>query len=343
MRGDAVIFDLVCHVSNMLRDNWDEGRAGKIGQKTIHKHLNFYKKGIARTPTFEEFVTRQPSSKHTRDALFTEGSQLDYSMIQVVPLWELFTESPEAYIARCYELVELEPERIVFCGGTDPVIRGLDVALKDVALQATEMNARSMKFYTAHAYGKSWRMDDRDLAYPIYEKMLEHGITLAQVHKGDPVQMEPLNALKVDDLYQAAVDFPEMDFVIHHIAFPFEDEAVDLAARFPNVYVAMSTWINLLRVAPVLTGHRLGKALMWCGSDKILWGSETPLWPDVQKLIDLCWEFQIPEELQQGYGYPAITDADRIQMFGANLLRLLKMPYEPPVAGIPASERRPAA
>jgi uncharacterized protein len=51
---------------------------------------------------------------------------------------------------------------------------------------------RSIKFYTAHTRGRSWRMDDPQLAYPLYERMLEYGVDIAQVHKGNPLGPEQL-------------------------------------------------------------------------------------------------------------------------------------------------------
>jgi hypothetical protein len=74
----------------------------------------------------------------------------------------------------------------------------------------------------------------------------------------------------------------------------------------------------------------------------VLWGSEAPLGPDPQTLLEACWNFQIPEDLQRGYGYPAITDDDRRKMFGANMLGLLGMEYAAPVLG-PAELDRAAS
>jgi predicted TIM-barrel fold metal-dependent hydrolase len=90
-----------------------------------------------------------------------------------------------------------------------------------------------------------------------------------------------------------------------------------------------------------LTAERLGKALFWVGSDHILWGSEAPLGPDPQDLLETCWDFQIPEDLRAGYGYPEITDSDRRKMFGGNMLKLLGLPDAPPV--LPAAAGAHAA
>lgn len=333
MRDGNIIFDLVVHIHNLLDPNF-ETRPGRTAQPWKYDYIKMYKQGIEEIPLADVFYTIPPNPQAVVDKIFGPGSQIDYAMAQVVPLFELFAEDPDSNIQRVYEMCKLEPDRLIFCGGTDPVIRGMRTALDDITTQITTMGARSIKLYNAHSLGQSWRMDDRSLAYPMYERMLELGCNLVQVHKGDPQGMEPLNDLRPDDVHQAAIDFPDMNFVIHHLAFPFEDSAIDLGSRHPNVYLAMSTWINMIKIAPVETAMRFGKMLAWCSAEKVLWGSETPLWPKTQLLLDMAYDFQIPEEIQDGWGYPAITDADRKLMFGGNMLRLLGLEDKSDSAGI---------
>jgi hypothetical protein len=319
VRDNTIIFDNVVHLHNLRDDNVIEPE-GRVTQNFFFRTVRSMK---GSDYPYDEFA-REWSAERVRDILFREGSQIDYAMVQTVPMFDLYKDGLDA-VERQYELHVLCPDRVIFCGGTDPVLRGLNHALRDIERQTLEMGARSIKFYTAHTRGRSWRMDDRHLAYPMYERMLELGVNLAQVHKGNPLGPEPLTALQAHDVGQAALDFPEMNFVIHHLGVPYEDETITIAARYPNVYLSMSTWINMIGVAPRLTAERLGKALAACGSDRVLWGSEAPLGPDPQMLLEAVWDFQIPEDLVAGYGYPEITDADRAKMFGANMLRLLGM------------------
>lgn len=323
MRDGHAIFDMVVHVHNTIHENW-KTRDGQIAQPWLYRFTTTMRRGIVDVPPKEVLYSTPWSAERIRDMIFHDGSQIDYAMVQVVPLFELWAEDPEDAINRPYTLAKLEP-RVIFCGGTDPVIRGLNRALKDIEHQITDMGARSIKFYNAHSSGRSWRMDDKNIAYPMYEKMLELGVNLAQVHKGDPQGLEPMTALQAHDVAEAAIDFPEMNFVVHHLGFPYDDETIAIAARFPNIYLAMSTWINMIKFAPEPTAMRWGKALFWCGPEKLLWGSETPLWPDTQRLLDLCWNFQMPDHLIDGWGFPEITDEDRYKMFGGNMLRLLGM------------------
>jgi predicted TIM-barrel fold metal-dependent hydrolase len=328
VREGNVIFDMVVHVHNIMDQNFTP--VGKVAQSFQYDYVAMYRRHVQQMPSREEHFSTPPSPEAVAAKIFHEGSQIDYAMAQVVPLFDLFVEAPEKNVERVHQLVQLAPERFIFCGGTDPILRGLNTALRDIDFQISELDAKSMKFYNAHSLGNSWRMDDRRVAYPMYERMLELGVNLAQVHKGDPQGLEPLDALRPDDVHQAALDFPEMNFIVHHLAFPFEDAAIDLASRLPNVYLSMSTWINMINVAPVETAMRIGKMMRWCRTGKIIWGSEVPLWPSAQRLLDLCWQFQMPEDLVEGWGFPEITDEDRRKMFGANMLRLLGMPEEPP-------------
>lgn len=337
MHDGAVIFDNVVHLHNLREDNVIDPD-GRITQNFFFKTLQSMK---GDDYPYEEFASAW-DARRVGEILFGEGSEIDYAMVQTVPMFDLYRDGLDA-VERQYGLVQMFPERVVFCGGTDPVLRGMNLAMHDLDHQIGDLGAQSIKFYNAHTGGRSWRMDDPHLAYPMFERMLELGVDIAQVHKGNPLGPEPLTALQAHDVGEAALRYPQMRFIIHHLGVPYEDETILIAARYPNVYLSMSTWINFVAVAPVLTAHRLGKALFYLGPERILWGSEAPLGPRPQDLFEACWNFQIPEDLRAGYGYPEITDADRRLMFGGNMLSLLGMTGVPAAAAAGAEEAAVAA
>lgn len=316
---DVLVFDNVVHVHNIDPANFvlPEG----------HAMTDAWWRAVADWP-----ADHRPSSledlRHSwtvdeiHEIVF-DGST-DFAMAQTVPLFDMFKDGLAA-VERQHALKERDPERVVFVGGVDPVFQGVKEAVREIERQITEMDACSLKFYNAHSRGRSWKCDDRDVAYPMFEKALECGVSLLQFHKGAPLGLERVEDLAPFDLQQVAVDFPEANIIIHHLAAPYHPFAIDFARRFPNIYLSTSAWVNELITRPAPTTAMIGEILTRCGAEKLLFGSELPLFPVARQLVDLLLEVQIPDELQDGYGYPEITDDMRRLIMGGNLCRLLGM------------------
>jgi predicted TIM-barrel fold metal-dependent hydrolase len=190
--------------------------------------------------------------------------------------------------------------------------------------QVGEFGARAFKFYNVrYDYGKPypWRMDDPNIAFPIFEKARELGVNLIGVHKGVPLGPQPIEHTQTWDMDGAAANFPDINFVIFHVGLPFLDETCWQLIRYPNLYASIAATINFLVRAPRMFAEILGKLLFWCGEDKIIYGSEAPLFHP-QWALRAFMDFQIPEDLCAGYGYPQLTDQAKRKILGENLLRL---------------------
>jgi uncharacterized protein len=267
------------------------------------------------------------------------GSDTDMVMVQTVPLLEYWHDglSPadvQAGLARAL------PERVVFCGGVDPLQQGVRGARDEMRRQVEELGARSFKLYQAQSRDLKWAADDRAVAYPLYEQALELGIEFVQFHKGLPLGDQNLEDLRSLDIQRAALDFPDMTFGLHHLGDPYIDETIAVAARRPNVVLVLPIWFNQYMVQPRRMIEILGHALFDVGADRLLYGSEAFLWPQVQTFIDLLADLETPEDLQEGYGYPALTREVKEQIFGRNLARILGIDVDAKVvelagAGVP--------
>jgi predicted TIM-barrel fold metal-dependent hydrolase len=89
-----------------------------------------------------------------------------------------------------------------------------------------------------------------------------------------------------------------------------------------NVYAELgSTWYILIK-RPEEAAHVLGKLLLALGEDNILWGTDSVWYGSAQPLIDAFRAFQIPEEFQERFGYPPITDAIKGKILGLNAARV---------------------
>lgn len=314
MNNGMFVFDNVIHMYDNTPDNVLDPLA-KNNLERFHRTFGDKKQGANQ---FEGSVAIDDALRY----LF-EDSDTDMAMAQTVPLFGWWREG-FAPAPLQYALKEAAPDRVVFCGGVDPIYQGVRGAVQEMDRQVTEWGAVSMKFYKAHKPRVAWRVDDREMAYPLWERALELGVSTVQFHCGAPLGRESVEDLRPTDIQAAAADFPELNFIIHHLGDPYIDESISIAARFPNVYLSLSsTVINLWPVAPYETYHRLGKAMARAGSHKLLWGSEAFIWPDLQGLIGIFSTMQIPDELQDRYGYPEITAADRRRILGLNQAALL--------------------
>ena len=111
------------------------------------------------------------------------------------------------------------------------------------------------------------------------------------------------------------------------MGLPFIDETCWQLVRYPNLYASIAATINFVVRSPRQFAEWIGKLMFWCGEDKIIYGSETPIWHP-KWALDAFWEFDIPEDLVEGYGYPPLTEQAKRKILGENLLRLSGMDVE---------------
>jgi predicted TIM-barrel fold metal-dependent hydrolase len=142
------------------------------------------------------------------------------------------------------------------------------------ARQLIEAGARGFKF---HPNTQAFWPNDRAW-YPLYKVIAEAGL-IALFHSGTTgigagmpggggVRLKYSNPMCVDDV---AADFPELDIILAHPSFPWQDEALAIAVHKPNVYIDLSGWSpkyfpeNLIRYTNTQLRH------------KMLFGSDYPL------------------------------------------------------------------
>jgi predicted TIM-barrel fold metal-dependent hydrolase len=157
------------------------------------------------------------------------------------------------------------------------------------------------------------------LAYPLYEKAQDLGVKLVQFHKGMPLGRQRMETLRPNDLQMAAYDFPDLNFGVHHMGEPYVEETLSIASRFSNIYLILPTLFNQYFVEPLPMLHRLGRALLLVGEDRLCYGTDAFLYPNVQIYIDLVRELVFSESQMNDYGYPALTDDIRRKILGENM------------------------
>jgi len=169
-----------------------------------------------------------------------------------------------------------------------------------------DFGVRGFKF---HPTMQGFYPNDRS-AYVLYEAIQEEGaIALfhtgqtgvgAGAHGGMNMRLKYSNPMYIDDV---AADFPDMQIVMAHPSFPWQEEALSVATHKPNVYIDMSGW------SPKYFPEILVKYANSILKDKMLFGSD---WPVIT-----------PDRWLKDFEKIAIKDEVRPKILKENAVRLL--------------------
>jgi predicted TIM-barrel fold metal-dependent hydrolase len=218
------------------------------------------------------------------------------------------------------QAVERHPDRFMYQPNLSPIKhRGVGNAIWELEYWAKEKGARIFKFYPP----EDTYMNDPEL-WPFYEKAEALGIVL-DIHTGfswvPPGKSKYALPILLDDV---ARDFPQLKIVAFHMGYPYCDDLNMVAMGHPNVYLCLSLLVPWAVTAPWKFARILGEALRFVGPERIIWGTDSAgFGAQVAGAVVGLRDFQMPEELQERYGYPAISDEDRARIFGGNLAGLL--------------------
>ncbi|GLI33081.1 hypothetical protein DAMNIGENAA_05140 [Desulforhabdus amnigena] len=228
------------------------------------------------------------------------------------------------------KIVETHPDRFMYQPNLSPIKhKGLKNTIWELEYWVKEKGARIFKYYPP----EDTYINDEEL-WPFYAKAEELGIVL-DIHTGfswvPPGKSKYALPIYLDDV---ARDFPELKINAFHMGYPYCDDLNMVAMGHPNVHLCLSLLVPWALGAPRKFATIIGEALRWVGPDRIIWGTDyAGFGVQIRCAVMGLQTFQIPEDMQRDYGYPAITDEDRAKMFGSNLGRLL---------GIDTSRRRAA-
>ncbi|HEX2060460.1 MAG TPA: amidohydrolase, partial [Thermoanaerobaculia bacterium] len=94
--------------------------------------------------------------------------------------------------------------------------------MEEMQRQVEQLKIEAWKGYPGQPLapdGRGWWMDDEKVAYPAYEYSRRVGIKTICVHKGLPLPVWDMEHSSPRDVPKAALDFPDMNFLIYHAAF----------------------------------------------------------------------------------------------------------------------------
>ena len=222
---------------------------------------------------------------------------------------------------------------------------------------ALELEPDSLKGYTVgdnthkELARQPWRMDSEE-TYKGYEKAVAAGIRNICVHKGlwgrmmDDRFPHLAPYARVDDVAQAAKDWPQLNFVIYHAGYRLDDPEWALAefertgridwvtdlAEIPakhgvtNVYADLGQiFAQTLIAQPRVCAAIMGQLVKGLGADHVCWGTDAVWTGSPQWQIEGLRRLEIPEDMQKAHGFAPLGAADgpvKTAILGGNNARL---------------------
>jgi uncharacterized protein len=217
--------------------------------------------------------------------------------------------------------IEPYPDRLYLECNVGPILRrGVENAIWEMEYLVKERNARLCKVYAPEDDGP---LNDRRM-WPFYEKACELDIALT-VHTGTAyVLPHPCRYTAPRLLDEVLLDFPDLKMIAYHMGWPHTEELIGLASKHRNLYLSMSGIIGWFARAPYRGYHVIGEALEWAGPEKLVMGLDLPF-DETKRVVDWVRNLEMPEELQEKWGYPAITHEIRANILGKTLAKLAKI------------------
>lgn len=231
-------------------------------------------------------------------------------------------------------------------GGSPRLVIHANVRPDEGAAELDAMAADAMSFpivgWKTYPPGMASRgLDSDEYGRPFLERARLTGVRVIASHRGIGNDQGAWTGLySPRDVVAAAAAAPDIKFLVYHSGWQSgvsEDHPFNMADAAPrgvdrlikgvvdrglgqtgNVYAELgTTWFSLMNDMNQ-AAHVMGKLLRYLGPDRILWGTDSYNNGGPQPQIEAFRAFQIPQSMQDLYGYPALTPEIKQKILGLN-------------------------
>lgn len=213
---------------------------------------------------------------------------------------------------------EKYPDRLILGPVFEPSTKGVKAVIREMEFMVKEKGAKYCKVYLP---GEAWAPNDERM-WPFWAKAQELGLVVG-MHTGHGyVYGANTYAAMPRHLEKVCQEFYDLRLLAFHFGWPWHHELNLLAGAYPNLYIGLS-FLNIAAVyRPRFFAELIGEAMMIAGEDKLIWSNDGCAQSEV---VEGFANFEMPEDLQKGYGYPALTKEGKAKMFGLTMAKLLKI------------------
>jgi len=326
---DVFVFDAVSHSYHLGEENLREFEAARTLNESVYD--TFQGAAPAELSLSREEYLREWGMEETANMLFLE-SQTDMATVHntQIPLYH----DGQTGLDKAEAALERWPGRFRATVAVDPM-EG-EAALDEIERQYEHLSALgpdpvAVKVYPSSwdddGNHRSWTMGDPEVAYPIYEKAEELDIPLIACHKAVPLGTAPSPAYHTEDVEDAALSFPELDFSIVHAGMAYTEETAWQLARYDNVYANLEVTSFLAYASPKYFRRAFEGLFQVAGehaADQILWATGCSAFP-AQPQLEAFWEFEFDEDGPGGlFGGPTLTAREaKEKILGENYADLI--------------------
>lgn len=257
-------------------------------------------------PTGERLLATMDAAAVDKTCIFTVDYGLAAREDATVPI-----DEQNRTIA---EVVRRFPDRLTAFFAVDPRRpNGLQMFQRAVE----DWHMRGLKLYPPTGF-----FPHDPACYPYYQKCLEYGVPVL-FHAGSlpaPLKSRMGRPLHLDDV---AADFPGLPIITAHIGIPAWEEALEVAAVKPNIYLDFSGWQVTYSSNPAEFYRVLRRALDVVGPWRVFFGSDGPI---LNPLLPLDrWVRAIKAPDLSSCPQITFTDDEKDIILGKSFARLMKL------------------
>ena len=220
------------------------------------------------------------------------------------------SEKCNDYIAA---FVRKDPEKFIGFASVNPALKGPKAAVKELERSINDLKLKGLKLYPIYQW---WSPDDKEIAFPIFEKAEELDIPV-MIHMAGTSFIDPpmkfSNPLLLDDVGR---EFRKLRIIIPHMSIPFIQESLYMMTKHPNFYGDLSFYIS------TIDRETLYRFLLSCKPffvplAKLFFGSDYPSF----NATELVNKLKTVNEEAERLGKPKIPEKEIEGLLGNNFAK----------------------
>jgi predicted TIM-barrel fold metal-dependent hydrolase len=216
------------------------------------------------------------------------------------------------YIA---DIAKTHSSKLIGFASVNPTFKGTKAAVRELERAITKLGLTGLKLYPTYQH---WSPDDRELAFPVFEKAEELDIPVLVHMGGSTVIDPPLKFSRPTLLDDVGREFRKLRLIIGHMGIPWIKESLYLMTKHPNFYGDLSYHIGSI------DRESLYRFLLNCKDffvpwGKLFFGSDYPGY-DVMKLVNML---KTVNQEAERLGGPKIPEHEIQGILGDNFAKVV--------------------